>query len=173
MSDWRHAGAPRPSKWPELASRGRDTHYGLRTRARGCGGLSGVVAAAILVGWRVSAPLEEEGEGVGQDFLSEAVESGPGPPELGTPGRRAWTPGLRREDGSSASPVLLLTQSPPAPTVVAPRCVSGKGLGKWGGGALKSGVGNSRAFRFSQESQSPILNASVGHDQFVNLWGYG
>ena len=75
---------PRPSKWPELASRGRDTHYGLRTWAPGCGGLRGVVAAAILVGWRVSAPLVEEGEGVGQDFLSQAVESGPGPPELRT-----------------------------------------------------------------------------------------
>ena len=46
--------------------------------------LRGVVAAAILVGWRVSAPLVEEGEGVGQDFLSQAVESGPGPPELRT-----------------------------------------------------------------------------------------
>lgn len=70
------------------------------------------------------------------------------------------------------APVLPYSEVPP-PIVVAPRCVSGKGLGKWGGGALKSGVGNSRALRFSQESQSPILNASVGHDQFVNLWGYG
>lgn len=53
-------------KMARVASRGRDTQYGLRTRARDCGGLRGVVAAAILVGWRVAAGSWKKGKEAGR-----------------------------------------------------------------------------------------------------------
>lgn len=110
------------------------------------------------------ARLLEEGERGGEDFPALACRR-PWPPELGTPGRRARTQGLGREN-LSLQGFPLLGSFP----LVPPRRLSGLGLRKWGGGALKSDVGNSGAFKFPQLSPRPVLNASVRHYRCVALW---
>lgn len=109
-----------------VASRGRGTQYGLRTRAQGSGGLRGVVAAAILVGWRVAAGSWKKGKEAGRTSSPRPWESGLGPPKLRMPERRSWTLGLRRENGSSASPY---SDPPPSSPRVAYRArVWGSGV---------------------------------------------
>lgn len=74
-----------------VVGRGRDTPHGPWPRAAGSGGLRGVVAAAILAGWRVAAGSWKKGKEVGKT-------SSPGPwtraqalsPKLETPAREIF-----------------------------------------------------------------------------------